>query len=56
MSVNVKRPVKINMIKINLSAAAEGGRRKRSRVVESGFQNMIIVPASRYELRRDLRS
>jgi hypothetical protein len=28
MSVDVKRPVKINMIKINLSGAAEGGRRQ----------------------------
>jgi hypothetical protein len=29
MSVDVKRPVKINMIKINLGAAAEGGRPKK---------------------------
>ena len=29
MSVDVKRPVKINMIKINLGGAADGGRRKK---------------------------
>jgi hypothetical protein len=28
MSVDVRRPVKINMIKINLSGAAEDGRRQ----------------------------
>ena len=40
--------MKINMIKINLSVRG-GGRQasRRSRVAESGFQNMIIIPASR---------